>query len=83
MNPMREIVACVVWLVAGAVIIAAMFTHTAVWVAAPIVVIGAVAATAIALPTKPTGPAFDNTHRCKDPDCRHDRPGFADHADRA
>jgi hypothetical protein len=74
MNPMREILACVVWLVAGAVIIAAMFTHTTVWVAVPIV-LGAVAATAIALPgPKPTGPGFDSTHNCND---------HADHADRA
>jgi hypothetical protein len=79
MTAMREVVACVVWLVAGAVIIAAMFTHTTLWVSLPIV-FGAIAATAIALPGQKS--AADSPHNCQDPDCRHDRPGFADHAGR-
>lgn len=72
MNLMREVVACVVWLVAGAVIIAAMFTHTTVWVAVPIV-LGAVAATAIALPGAPKPPPAGTVHNCND---------HADHAGR-
>lgn len=46
---MREVVACVAWMITGAVIIAAMFTDTNMWISVP-VVFGAVCATAIALP---------------------------------
>lgn len=45
---MREVVACVVWLVTGGVIITAMFQHVTMWISVP-TVLGAVVGTAIAL----------------------------------